>query len=162
LLTVTVCAGLVNPTVTEPKLTTAGLAIIDPAEIPFPVSGTTAGVTPAESVLMVNVPVRIPIVDGVNPTPVVQLAPAAKVAGHAFPLMLKSPEAETRNPASDAPPEFVNVNVCVVAAVLTTTLPNVIWVGLDEIPPTAVPLPSSETTSGVTPRLLTVAVNAPG
>jgi hypothetical protein len=162
LLTVTVCAGLVNPTVIVPKLTTAGLAIIDPAGIPFPVSGTTTGATPEESVLIVSVPVRIPVVEGVKPTPVVQLAPAAKVAGHAFPLMLKSPVAEIRNPASAAPPEFVTVSVCVAAAVLITTLPNVIWVGLGKIPPTAVPLPSSETTSGATPKLLTVAVRAPG
>jgi hypothetical protein len=49
LLTVTVCAGLVKPTVSAPKLSTVGLAIIEPACIPFPVSGTTAGATPAES-----------------------------------------------------------------------------------------------------------------
>jgi hypothetical protein len=76
--------------------------------------------------------------------------------------MLKSPVAAIANPASVASPEFVTVKVCVVAAVPTTTLPNVICVGFDTIPPIATPLPSSGTTTGATDRLLTVAVSAPG
>jgi hypothetical protein len=162
LLTVTVCAGLVRPTVTAPKLTTAGFTIIEPAGIPFPVNGTTAGATPTEVLLIVNKPARIPIVEGVKFTPVVHVSPAARVAAQEFPTMLKSPVVEIANPLTAAPPGFETVSVCVVEVSVATTLPNVICVGLVSIPPTAVPFPSSGITSGTTDRLLTETVSAPG
>ena len=57
---------------------------------------------------------------------------------------------------------MVTVSACTGEAVLTATLPKVIWDGLGAIPPTARPVPFKGTTIGSTPRLLTVAVNDPG
>jgi hypothetical protein len=125
LVTVTVCGALVPPTSNVPKLTTAGLTVIDPAGIPFPVSGTVAAATPAEEDWIVNVPVRIPVVEGVSSTPVVQLAPAASVDKHRFPIRWKSPFTAMVSPARAACPELVTVRLSVAEAVLTTTLPNV-------------------------------------
>jgi hypothetical protein len=76
--------------------------------------------------------------------------------------MLKSPVTVIANPLSAACPEFVTVSVCVVEVVITATLPNVICVGLDAMPPTAIPFPSSGITKGATDKLLTETVSAPG
>ena len=73
LVTVTVWRALVWPTVTEPKLVTAGVRLREPGGLPLPVSETTAGRTPAEVELMVRTPLRLPVVEGVKTTPVVQL-----------------------------------------------------------------------------------------
>ncbi len=159
---VTVWAELVWPTRNVPKLSTAGLGESDPDGMPLPVSGTTEGTTPAEVVLTVSVPVRMPVVVGVKLIPVVQLNPAASVAGHWLPRRLKSPFVVILRPVSEACPELVTVSVCVVARDATTMLPKVNWEGLTESPPTAVPDPSSGTVIGATPRLLTEALKLPG
>ena len=61
---------------------------------------------------------------------------AARDAGHWSPTRLKSPVAARVSPDSAAAPELVTVRVCTADAVLTATLPKVIWVGLGAMPPT--------------------------
>src|SRR5437879_6525279 len=59
---VTVLAALVVPTVTEPKLTEAGVIW---AVVPVPVSGTCCGLPAALSVT-VKLALRAPVVEGLN------------------------------------------------------------------------------------------------
>ena len=130
--------------------------------MPLPVKGTTAGETSAELELTVSVPVRLPVTEGRNSTPTVQFDPAARVVAQALFTKRKSPVAEIVNPASAADPVLVTVKLCIAEVAPTVTLPKVICVGAVWMPPTARPLPARGITSGATPRLLTVAVSAPG
>ncbi len=77
LVSVTVCAALVVPTVWLAKVSevTERLAVVVGA-VPVPVRLTVCGLPEALSV-MLKVPVRVPDAVGVNVTLMVQLAPAA-------------------------------------------------------------------------------------
>ena len=82
LVSVTVCAALVVPTVWLVKVSdvTERLAVVVGA-VPVPVRLTVCGLPEALSV-MLKVPVRVPDAVGVNVTLIVQLAPAATEPPH--------------------------------------------------------------------------------
>jgi hypothetical protein len=79
LLTVTVFAALVVDTAWLPNPRLAGLTVT--GTTPLPVKETVCGLLFALS-LTVSVPVREPVVVGVNVTLIVQLAPAASEVPH--------------------------------------------------------------------------------
>src|SRR5580765_7022190 len=75
-------AALVEPTSWDPKARAAGASVTAGAgATPVPVSETTWGLAGASS-LTVSEALRPPAPPGVNRTAIVQLAPAASVAGH--------------------------------------------------------------------------------
>jgi hypothetical protein len=78
---------LVEPTVTLPKPTLAGV-IVSVAWTPLPVTGTTA-FTPCE-VATVTFPVTCSELVGVNVTFNAAVFPAAKASGRVIPLAVKS------------------------------------------------------------------------
>ena len=65
---------------------------VEVTKTPVPLKATVCGL-PVASLVIVNVPVRAPIAEGVNVTSIVQVVPAAKVAGLTGQLLvrLKSP-----------------------------------------------------------------------
>ena len=79
------------------------------AAIPFPVRLTVCGLFAALSV-MVSVPVRLPVAEGVNVTEIVHDAFIAKLAPQ-FDVALKSPLAAMLAMVSEPFPEFVSVTV---------------------------------------------------
>jgi hypothetical protein len=77
LVSVTVTAALVVPTVTVPRFSALADSVTGELEVlPVPLRLTVCGLFPALSV-KVNVPVAAPVAVGVNVTPTLQLAPAA-------------------------------------------------------------------------------------
>jgi len=92
--------------------------------VPFPLRGTVCGLPPALSVT-VNIPERAPKAVGENVTLILQLAPAASVAGlmgHAeAPVLVsaKSPEAAIVLIVKAAVPVFVNVTTCAALVVVS-------------------------------------------
>jgi hypothetical protein len=76
-------AALVVPTTWEPKLWLVGDSVtIGELLVPVPVSGTVCGLPSASSVTWIDA-VRLPVDVGVNVALIVQLEPAASVAGPA-------------------------------------------------------------------------------
>jgi hypothetical protein len=75
--TVKTWAGLVVPTVWLPKLKLAGVKL---ATVHVPVRVTSCGVPAALSATAI-VPVTVPFAAGLKATEIVQLAPAARLAG---------------------------------------------------------------------------------
>jgi hypothetical protein len=73
LVKVTVFAGLVVPTATEPKFKLVGESF---AVVPIPLSGTSCGLPAALSVTL-RAAMRVPLAVGVNVTLIPQLAPGA-------------------------------------------------------------------------------------
>jgi len=90
LVSVTVTGKLVRPTASFPKLTAFGVSVT--GNKPTPVKEVVCGLPAALSVTF-NVPVRVPGIVGVKVTLIVQLAPAARVAGETGQLFVwaKSP-----------------------------------------------------------------------
>jgi hypothetical protein len=82
LVSVEVCAGLVELTGREPKSRLVGLRPTAGA-VPVPASWTLCGL-PAASSATLTVPVREPVADGVKVTLIVQAAPAASEAGQSL------------------------------------------------------------------------------
>src|SRR5436190_940490 len=78
LVSVDVCAGLVELTGREPKSRLVGVRPIAGA-VPVPASWTLCGL-PAASSVMLTLPARDPVADGVNVTLIVQPVPAASEA----------------------------------------------------------------------------------
>src|SRR6185503_10058317 len=126
LLTVTVCAALVMPTVTVPKSRLAGAdAIAGPEIVPLPERGTATS-PPNESV-----PVREPAADGRKVTPTVQLAPMARLAPQLLDWMANSALPVVMLLRLAAPvPELVTVTVRAALVVATACAPNERLVGL--------------------------------
>ena len=60
----------------------------------------------------VSTPVSEPRDGGVKTTPVVQLAPAARMAAHVFWERLNGPVTVRESPLAAVPPEFETVTVC--------------------------------------------------
>ena len=78
LLTVTVCAALVVPTVCEPNAKLDGVRVIAPAPaVPVPVRATVSGPPPV--CVTANDPVSVPVAVGLNVIAKVQLAAGARV-----------------------------------------------------------------------------------
>src|SRR5947209_4698591 len=85
--------------------------------LPVPLSETVCGLPLAESVTVIA-PVRVPVVEGVNVTEMLQLAPALNELGQAF-VCAKSPLAAMPLIVSAAPPLLVNVTLCAALVVPT-------------------------------------------
>jgi hypothetical protein len=80
LLTVTVCAVLGDPTMTDPKLSWAGLTLSPAAICAAPFRGTVTGVTPGVAEEITSEAWLPPATKGLKITCTVQLVPAASVA----------------------------------------------------------------------------------
>ncbi len=85
------CAGLVTPTFCPGKLREVGLRVMVPVDWPMPVSPTDCGEPVALSVTT-TVDVRVPVAVGVNVTLTIQEAATAKLVGHGFAEIAKSPD----------------------------------------------------------------------
>ena len=128
LLSVTVCAALVVPTVWLAKVIEVAerLAVVVGA-VPVPVRLTVCGLPEALSV-MLKVPVRIPEAVGVNVTLMVQLAPTATELPQVS-VSVKSPLAEMLVIVRATLPVLDSVTVCAALVVPTVWPPNVTDVG---------------------------------
>ena len=154
---VTVCAGLLEPTFIVPKLSVAGVAVaVIAATVPMPDSGTVAGVCP---VLSTNVRVawRVPAELGAKTKVAAQLEPAARVFPHVLLAIEKSaafgPEIATLLMLTPDVPEFVKVTLCEVPAEPTATPGQEILVGLTNSPVTeAQPVSKSANTANTVPH----------
>jgi hypothetical protein len=113
LLMVTVCAALVPPCATAPKLNVAGLMFRPDAVCPVPLSPTSTAATPGDEEEIFKVPALPPVVAGLKTTCITQLAPAASVAPHDVPEIENTavgvPKICAFRPVSIAPPMFVTV-----------------------------------------------------
>ena len=78
LVSVTVCAEVVVPMATVPKLRLVGESF---AVVPVPLSGTRCGLLAALSV-MLRAAVRVPVAVGLKVTLILHLAPAANELPH--------------------------------------------------------------------------------
>lgn len=85
LLSVAVCAPLVEPTLTDPNERELGPIVTEPLDPPepSPVSATACGEFVAES-LKLSVAVRVPLAVGAKRMFAVQLAPAARLDPQVF------------------------------------------------------------------------------
>jgi hypothetical protein len=110
---VTVCAALVPPAATAPKLNVAGLTLSPDAVCAVPPKPTLIAATPGEDEEIFKVAALPPVVCGSKTTSSTQLAPAASVAPHVVDEIENTPVAEPvicqLNPASGAPPVFDTV-----------------------------------------------------
>lgn len=120
--TVTVLAALVVPIAWAAKVSLVGEGVtITVAALPVPVSFTICGELVALSVTE-SVPVRVPVVVGLNVTDMVQLAPAANVVPHGVvppPTAAKSPVAANESEVDPVPVFFT---VTVLAALVVPTV----------------------------------------
>lgn len=135
------------PTGTDTQFKLVGLTAALPPEVvaPVPFKVTDCGLLVAESV-KVNVALRAPAAVGLNTIEAVQEPPAARLAPHVLPEMLKSPEfvPEIATPliVSEMLRPFDSVAVCAVLLDPTFVLANVRLVGLaDTVPLDDVPTP---------------------
>jgi hypothetical protein len=109
LVSVTVTAALVLPTVTVPKLNELADSVTGELEpLPVPLRLTVWGPPGAESV-KVSVPVAAPVAVGVKVTPTLQLAPGAMLVPQVLPAIPKGPLAPTPEMVSDTPRLLVSV-----------------------------------------------------
>lgn len=117
---VTVCAGLAEPTVTLPKARPVlGVSVIAgaAAATPVPESDTACGLPAALSDTEID-PVFAPSVVGLKLTLILQLRPAPRLAPQAF-VCVKSAEEEAIPPIVSAPvPVFFSVITCVALVLL--------------------------------------------
>lgn len=96
--------------------------------VPVPVNGMVCGLPEALSVKAM-VPVRVPVVVGVNVTPTVHDRPAPKEDEQVFVAMAKSPVRTTEVMFSEALPMLVNVRFCAALVTPTVVEPKVKLVG---------------------------------
>src|SRR4051794_27539506 len=130
LLTVTVCAALVEPTMAPPKDRLDGAADrIGPGATPEPESGIVLVMPDA---VTVRLPVRAPVAVGVNLTLTVHEPPAAIEPPHVL-VCAKSPVMATPVTGAAAVPELVIVTVWAALVDPVATAPKPSVVGLIEI-----------------------------
>src|SRR5206468_233151 len=126
-----------------------------PGAVPFPLRESICGLPPASSASD-SVPVPAPEAVGVTVTLMVQVPPAAKVAGLVgqalAPVLVaaKSPEAANELIVKAAVPVFVSVTVIAVLVVASSWLPKPRLVGANPTPG-AVPFPLRENICGLPP-----------
>lgn len=133
LVSVTICAPLVVPTVWLEKIKLAGAKLTaGPAATPVPVRLTVFGLSVALSE-MLRLPLRVPVAVGVKNTLTVQFAPAATLVPQLF-VCVKSPLAVILEIVSAPLPLLVKVTVCAALVVPMDWLPNVTVVELTEMP----------------------------
>lgn len=153
-VSVTLCAALVVPVICDAKVRLEGERVTAGA-VPVPDSDTLCGL-PAASSVTVTLPVRLPPLDGVNVTEIVQLPLTASVAGeigHVF-VCAKSaafvPLTAMELIVSGAVPLFVSVVDWLVDVVPTATEPRARLVGLSVTAGLGfVPVPLSATDCGL-------------
>jgi hypothetical protein len=116
LVTVTICAALMVPTVCGPNVKLEGERLIVPVpDVPVPVRAAVSGLPPVTLSVTVSAPVIGPTVAGLNATSNVQLAAGAKVAvGVHVPPDAISKFAAIEKPVrpTDTVPLFVIVTAC--------------------------------------------------
>ena len=127
LLSVEVCAALVEPTGVTAKVRLVGVTVTADVDVePVPESDAVCGLLPAVSEI-VKVAVRAPVVVGLNTTVTVQLAEAARLAPQLLAEILKSPAfvpvIDTLLIVIEDAPLFFNVVDCGVLVVPTFTVP---------------------------------------
>src|SRR5437868_4633752 len=155
-VSVTVIGALVVVSSWLPKSRLVG-ANPTPGPVPFPLRGSVCGLPPALS-SGENGPGRAPEAVGVKVTLMVQLAPAAKVAGlmgQAFAPVLvaaKSPDAANELIVKAAAPVFVSVTVIGALMVASNWLPKSRLVGANPTPG-PVPFPLRGSICGLPPAL---------
>jgi len=160
---VTVVALLVEPTPVVGKATCAGNIWTAPVSPPVPLRATMVAVA-IDVDAIVNVPVSDPLCIGANPTPAVQLAPAARLLGHVFCARLNGPLTDKATPAAAVPPELAIVTVCAALVWPIAVGANVSCAGFALSADADCPAPLSGTTTGTTPGVadVTVSVAAAG
>ena len=114
MVTVTVCAALVEPSGVTGNTSAPGCNNMEPAAPPAPVSSTVAAFWFVD--VTDSVPAAEPFTTGVKITPAVQLAPAARLLPQVFALMLKGVTVASDNPVAVAELVFVIVAVCTALA----------------------------------------------
>lgn len=151
---VTVCAGLVVPTVCAPKARLAGVNVTA-GSVPVPVSGTICGLPLASSAIE-TLALRLPVAAGENVTDTEHAVFTASVLGEVGQVLVcaNSPAFVPVSPMllieSGALPVFVNVTVCAAAVVPTRCDPKLKLDGESETAgPGAVPVPVSGTACGL-------------
>src|SRR5438034_535273 len=155
-VSVTVIGALVVASGWLPKSRLVG-ANPTPGAVPFPLRENICGLPPASSASD-SVPVRAPEAVGVKVTLMVQVPPAAKVAGLVgqalAPVLVaaKSPEAANELIVKAAAPVFVSVTVIDALVVASSWLPKSRLVGANPTPG-AVPFPLSVMICGLPPAL---------
>ncbi len=150
-VTVTVWALLVAPTPVVEKLSCAGCNCTEPAAPPIPVRITVAVFKVDEPT--VSVPPAVPFAVGVNTTPVVQLAPAARLVVQVFCVRLKGAVTVSVSPAALRLLALLTVTVCAALAWPSVASVNVICAGLTFNPDAASPAPLSATVTAFTPSV---------
>lgn len=120
-VSVTVWGELMLPTATAPKFKPLGETVAGTP--PLPVRTVTCGLPAALSVA-VKVPSTEPPVVGVNVTPTVQLAPAARLAPQVLLAIAKPALAVMPAMLTDALPPFVRVAVLAALVAPTGTVPK--------------------------------------
>ena len=117
LVSVTVCAALIEPTFVLGKFALFDESVTRPASTPVPLSGTLCGL-PGPLSVKINEPLRVPAVVGVNVTKTVQDAVDAKLVPQLF-VCAKSPLVAILPIVSVPAPLLVRVTFC--AALVTFT-----------------------------------------
>jgi hypothetical protein len=135
-VSVTVLAELVLPTATVLKLNV--LADRVTGALPVPLRLTVWGLFSAWSV-NVNAPVAAPVVTGVNVTPTMQLAPAARLAAQVLLAIAKAPLVPMLEKLKAALPRFVSVTVLAALVLPTANVPK--FKLLEETVACAMPFP---------------------
>jgi hypothetical protein len=163
LLTVIVCAGLEEPTVTAPKASCAGLTLRPEATFPAPFSGTEIELTPRVADEIINVAVLPPAAVGEKITCTVQLAPpvntAVQVVVPVEKLAAEAPVIWKPTLAAEAPPLLVMVRRSGVPATPTFWTAKVRLTGLTTSVAGCTPVPDSDT---VCVRWASETVSKPG
>jgi len=149
LVTVTVCAALVEPSGVTGNTSAPGCNNTEPAAPPAPVSSTVAAFWFVDVTAIV--PAAVPFTAGVKITPTVQLAPAARLLPQVLALMLKGAAVASDNPVAVVELVFVIVAVCAALAWPSVATVKVICAGLTLMPALAVPVPLKATVAGFTP-----------
>jgi hypothetical protein len=119
---------------------------------PVPLKATLAG-TGTEAEATARVPVAVPLTVGVNITPAVQLAPAARLLVQVFCVRLKGAAVVSVSAVAAKLPVLVTVTVCAALEAPVIVDGKVNFEGLTPSPVVTVPLPFSGTESGVTPSV---------
>jgi len=127
LVNVTACAALVVPKGWLEKVRLVTDKLTTGAGRPLPASRTTCGESAALSVIMTE-PYRFPTAVGEKVTLMLQLAPAARLAGQLL-VSPKSPVVVTLVNSRTVLPMFVSVTICAAEVVPTGWLEKVKFVG---------------------------------
>lgn len=156
LVTVKVWALLVVPTPVVAKVNCDGCSCTVPAAPPVPLNAMVAVFNVAEPT--VNEPATLPFPVGVNTTPTVQFAPAARTAAQLFCVRLNGVVTASVSPVAFTLLVLLIVAVCAALVWPRADSVNVICAGLTFNPDAASPAPLNATVTAFTPRVEEVTV----